>query len=56
MNFRYWENQEFLNDIDLLVIGSGITGLSTAIHYKKDNPESQKLFKTALDKFLKENF
>ena len=40
MNFSYWENQEFLNDIDLLVVGSGITGLSTAIHYKKDNPES----------------
>ena len=40
MNFSYWENQEFLKNIDLVVIGSGITGLSTAIHYKKDNPES----------------
>lgn len=38
MNFSYWENKEFLNDIQLLLVGSGITGLSTAIHYKRQNP------------------
>lgn len=35
----YWENKNFLN-YDLIVIGSGFVGLSTAIHYKKKHPKS----------------
>jgi glycine/D-amino acid oxidase-like deaminating enzyme len=34
-NFSFWETQTYLNDIDLIVIGSGIVGLSTAISYKE---------------------
>lgn len=36
--FSYWENNTFFNNIDLVVIGSGIVGLNAAIHYKKKNP------------------
>jgi glycine/D-amino acid oxidase-like deaminating enzyme len=36
--FSYWENNSYFNAIDLLVVGSGIVGLNTAIHYKKNNP------------------
>lgn len=36
--FSYWENNTFFNNIDLIVIGSGIVGLNAAIHYKKNNP------------------
>lgn len=38
----YWENKNFLN-YDLIVIGSGFVGLSTAIHYKKSHPKSNVL-------------
>lgn len=37
--FSYWENNTFFNNIDLLVVGSGIVGLNAAIHYKKLNPK-----------------
>ncbi|MBL4651321.1 MAG: FAD-binding oxidoreductase, partial [Flavobacteriales bacterium] len=37
MNFSYWENKEFIGNNDVVVIGSGITGLSTAIHLKRTN-------------------
>lgn len=33
----YWEQKNFLN-YDLIVLGGGIVGLSTAIQYKKANP------------------
>ena len=33
----FWENQSFLN-FDLIVIGSGIVGLSTACSFKERNP------------------
>lgn len=35
MNFSYWEHQSFIGNQDVIVIGSGITGLSAAIHLKK---------------------
>lgn len=38
----YWEQKNFLN-YDLIVIGSGFTGLATAIHFKKKNPKAKVL-------------
>jgi glycine/D-amino acid oxidase-like deaminating enzyme len=40
--FSYWEQKNFFN-YDLIVIGSGFTGLSTAIHYKKKYPKASVL-------------
>lgn len=37
--FSYWEQKNFFS-YDLIVIGSGFTGLSTAINYKKKHPKS----------------
>jgi gamma-glutamylputrescine oxidase len=37
-NHSYWEIREFFREWDMLVIGSGIVGLSTAISYKEKNP------------------
>ncbi len=39
MNFSYWENKEFIGNPDVVIIGSGITGLSTAIHIRRGNPK-----------------
>lgn len=39
MGFSYWEQRSFLANIDLLVIGGGIVGLSTAIYAKRSNPK-----------------
>lgn len=36
--FSYWEMVEHLSAIDVLVVGAGIVGLSTAIHLKKQAP------------------
>lgn len=41
--YSYWENNSWFNNVDLLIIGSGITGLSAAIHYKKAAPEKKVL-------------
>jgi glycine/D-amino acid oxidase-like deaminating enzyme len=41
MNFSYWESEAFLKNIHFLVVGSGIVGLSTAIHLKRKNPKSR---------------
>ncbi|MCB9360928.1 MAG: FAD-binding oxidoreductase [Flavobacteriales bacterium] len=41
--FSYWERNSFFNTIDLIIIGSGIVGLNTAIHYKKNNPKHKVL-------------
>lgn len=40
--FSYWEQKNFFS-YDLIVIGSGFTGLSTAINYKKKNPKASVL-------------
>lgn len=40
--FSYWEQKNFFN-YDLIVIGSGFTGLSTAINFKNKNPKSSVL-------------
>lgn len=37
--FSYWETKHFF-DYDLIVVGSGFVGLSTAIHYKAKHPKS----------------
>ncbi len=33
----FWETQSYFNNIDLIVIGSGIVGLNAAINFKKKN-------------------
>jgi gamma-glutamylputrescine oxidase len=43
MQLSYWELQYFINNSDLLVIGSGIVGLNAAISYKKKNPKANVL-------------
>lgn len=40
--FSYWEQKNFFS-YDLVVIGSGFTGLSTAINYKKKKPKASVL-------------
>ena len=40
-NLSYWERESFFNNIDIAVIGSGIVGLSAAIHLKEKNPQMQ---------------
>ncbi|MCH2233014.1 MAG: FAD-binding oxidoreductase [Crocinitomicaceae bacterium] len=37
-NISFWEHQTFINHSNFVVIGSGIVGLSTAIHIKQRNP------------------
>ena len=37
-NLSYWEQETFFKDIDIVVIGSGIVGLTAAIHLKKKDP------------------
>lgn len=39
MKLSYWENESFIKNIDLLIIGSGIVGLNAAIAYKKKFPK-----------------
>ncbi|MBN7811638.1 FAD-binding oxidoreductase [Algoriphagus sp. H41] len=40
--FSYWERKNFFS-YDLIVVGAGFTGLSTAIHYRKKHPKAQVL-------------
>ena len=42
MMFSYWEQKNFFN-YDLIVVGSGFTGLSTAINFKKKHPKANVL-------------
>ena len=37
-NLSFWEKETFLANVDYLIIGSGIVGLSTAIHIKEKQP------------------
>lgn len=38
MAFSYWESNEWLEGIDLLVVGAGIVGLSAALHARETHP------------------
>ena len=37
----FWEIKQYFQDVDLLVIGSGIVGLTSAIFYKKKHPTAK---------------
>lgn len=37
----YWEKDSFLKPYDLVIIGAGIVGLSTALFYKQQNPSDR---------------
>lgn len=39
----FWEKSSYLENIDFLIIGSGIVGLSTAIHLKEAQPDKKVL-------------
>lgn len=41
VNISYWETERYLGVQDLVVIGSGIVGLFTALNYKKQNPKAK---------------
>jgi glycine/D-amino acid oxidase-like deaminating enzyme len=36
--FSYWEQTAFINNADIVIIGSGLVGLSAALHLKKRQP------------------
>jgi gamma-glutamylputrescine oxidase len=36
--FSYWEQTAFIDNADIIVIGSGLVGLSAALHLKKQQP------------------
>lgn len=36
--FSYWERTVFIDNADIIIIGSGIVGLSAALHLKKHHP------------------
>lgn len=40
-DLSYWERESFFKNIDVAVIGSGIVGLSAAIHLKEKHPHLQ---------------
>ncbi len=37
----FWEIKQYFSDVDLLIVGSGIVGLTTAIFYRKYNPRAK---------------
>ena len=41
--FSYWEKDTFLKDYDLIIIGAGIVGLSSALFYKRNHPSARVL-------------
>lgn len=41
--FSYWERKHFFDSCDLIVIGAGIVGYSTALHFKQQNPSAKVL-------------
>ena len=43
MTLSYWEKQTYFNNVDLLIIGSGIVGLNAAIAYKTNFPKAKVL-------------
>jgi gamma-glutamylputrescine oxidase len=38
-SFSYWEQDVFLQEANLIIIGAGIVGLSTALHYRQLFPQ-----------------
>lgn len=40
-NFSFWEKQTYFNDIELIVIGSGIVGLNAAISFKEKHKNAK---------------
>ena len=38
MDLSYWEKKEWFENLDVIIIGSGIVGLSTAIHILQSQP------------------
>lgn len=38
-NLSYWERETFFKDFDVAIIGSGLVGLSAALHLKRLQPE-----------------
>lgn len=42
-NYSFWEKQTFFSDLDLIVVGSGIVGLSSAISYQLKYPKHKVL-------------
>ncbi len=36
--FSYWERTSFIDNADVIIIGSGLVGLSAALHLKKQQP------------------
>jgi len=36
--FSYWERSAFIDNADVIIIGSGLVGLSAALHLKKEQP------------------
>ncbi|MCB0755028.1 MAG: FAD-binding oxidoreductase [Flavobacteriales bacterium] len=42
-SLSYWEISEYLTNLDLVVIGSGIVGLTSAIFYRKLHPNAKVL-------------
>ena len=38
MNLSYWEKDTYFSNIDVLIIGSGIVGLTAALELKSANP------------------
>ena len=41
MNYSYWEIKNWLINIDLVVVGSGIVGLNCALAFKQKHPEAK---------------
>ena len=39
--FSFWEKQTYFNNIDLIIIGSGIVGLNAAISFKEKNKKAK---------------
>ena len=40
-NLSYWERSIYTEGIDFTIVGSGIVGLSTALHLRKANPKAK---------------
>ncbi len=41
MNLSYWERDVYFHNVDFVVIGSGIVGLSTAYHLRQKHPKAK---------------